>query len=59
MQKSYVELFLAGMLVLNCDTSSVQRSIKPIIEPSIGLLYHALADPLKLVNRILHMASLF
>lgn len=57
MSKSFIELLLACILVLNHDTSLTQRSLKPMIDLSFGLLYKARADHLKVVGRILHIIS--
>lgn len=45
--KSYVELFLMGILVLNHDTSLAHRLLKPKIEPDSRLLYQARVDLLR------------
>jgi hypothetical protein len=45
---------LAGILVLNLDTSFAQISLKFVVELGSILLYYALVDPLKVIGRILH-----
>ena len=55
--KSYVEFFLAGILVLNCSTGLVQRLLNLSIEFGSKLLYQACTDPLKVVGSILHIET--
>lgn len=58
MLKSFMELLLASMLVLNCDMSFIQISLKPMMKLGFKLVHHALADPLKVISSILHMEPL-
>jgi hypothetical protein len=53
--KSLTELFPAKILILKHATSLVQRSLKLVIESSSRVLYHALTETMKVVERIFHM----
>jgi len=48
---------MASMMLLKCAHRSVQRSLKPSMEFVFKLLYHAHADPLNVIRRILHIES--